>query len=39
VHRTRMSEIRPFRVHGLVGGTRPGSLERTLAVRLPVNTG
>lgn len=39
VHRTRVSAIRPCRVRGLVGGTRPGSLERTLAVRLPVNTG
>ena len=39
VHRTRVSEIRPYRVHGLVRGTPPGSLERTLAVRLPVSMG
>jgi hypothetical protein len=39
VHRTRVSEIRRCRVRGLVGGTRPGSLERTLAARLPVDTG
>jgi hypothetical protein len=39
VHRTRVSEIRPFRVRGPVGATRPDSLERTVAVRLPANTG
>ena len=39
VHRTRVSEIRTLRVRGQVAGTRPRSLERILAVRLPVNTG
>jgi hypothetical protein len=39
VHRTRVSEIRAFRVRGRIGATRPGSLERILAVRLPANTG
>ena len=29
VHRTRVSEIRPFRVRALVGATRLESLERT----------
>jgi len=39
VHRTRVSEIRTFRVRGRIGATRPRSLERILAVRLPTNTG
>ena len=39
VHRTRMSEIRPFRVRGRIAATHPDSLERILAARLPVNTG
>lgn len=39
VHRTRVSEIRTVRVRGRIGATRPGSLERILAVRLPASTG
>jgi hypothetical protein len=39
VHRTRVSETRPCRVRGPLGATRPDSLERTVAVRLPANTG
>jgi hypothetical protein len=39
VHRTRVSEIRTVRVRGRIGATRPGSLERILAVRLPATTG